>query len=117
MKILPLIVAASTVLSAPAWAESDVEIMSFFNGNNLLEMCTGSRAMCTGYVAGVSDLASVQNLIKDSKLTQGICQPPEVTTGQITDIVIKYLQETPAERHGAASILVVLALTKAFPCR
>ena len=45
------------------------------------------------------------------------CIPHEVTRGQVVDVVRKYLEERPAERHHEAIILVVKAMNLNFPCR
>jgi hypothetical protein len=42
--------------------------------------------------------------------------PHSVTNGQMIDIAVKYLKDRPEERHLSAAILVVEAMTKAFPC-
>lgn len=64
----------------------------------------------SGYVAGV---------IETSTLLQGdinICMPANVTIKQGIDVVKKYLQNTPEERHLGGSILIYSALLKAWPC-
>jgi hypothetical protein len=46
-----------------------------------------------------------------------VCIPSEATLAQVRDVVIRYLQEHPEERHYAASSLSLRALVLAFPCK
>lgn len=46
------------------------------------------------------------------------CFPKNVTTGQIVDVVVTYLERNPATRHLPVSqLLAPAALHDAFPCR
>jgi hypothetical protein len=67
---------------------------------------------CMGYVVGIADALGAGNEINGFSA----CFPEEVTTGQIRDIAIAFLQEHPELRHYAASGLVASALEEAFPC-
>lgn len=46
-----------------------------------------------------------------------ICMPTGVTMGQTVDVVKKWLQNSPENRHMDAAFLVLIALRKGFPCR
>ncbi len=59
---------------------------------------------CTGLVYGIS------------KASPYVCPDDEVTTGQETRVVLRYLQEHPEELHLDNAVLVERALAKAFPC-
>jgi hypothetical protein len=87
------------------------------NGNDLLLTCTeNSKRMdgmshgdfasgyCLGFVEGVSLSSS------------DICAPEDVTAGQGTRVVLKYLQDHPEQLHEGSAILVRKALSIAFPC-
>lgn len=79
-------------------------------GNSLYEYCdrgaeTFFEGVCAGYIIGVIDSA-----------TSGACLPQKVPIRQLIDVVHKYLQDAPRERHFVGALLVSLALMEAFPC-
>ena len=81
-------------------------------GNNLYGFCKKSelsllRAMCLGYVTGVTD--ALENL-------SAFCIPQGATREQVTDAATLYLRDHPETRHLPASELVTAALKEKFPC-
>ena len=86
---------------------------TFLNGNKLKTHCVQKdgffdNGFCMGYIIGVADNRSFY-----------ICSPGGsggVTGAQYTDIVKKYLNDNPAQLHRDADVLVLDALTQAFPC-
>lgn len=60
-----------------------------------------------GYVTGVVD--SLDGIY--------FCPPLNVTKGQLTDIVAKYINKNPEMRNKLGSDLVVNALSPVFPCK
>ncbi len=116
-------------LSVPLAAQADN-----MTGNDLLTFCeaTDSEAQtgyCVGYVSGVIEgmkwgiaaplLASGKNAAEADSMGNtllGFCLPADATLGQYRDVVMLYLRNNPAERHGSARIQVQLALQAAFPC-
>ena len=65
-----------------------------------------------GYVEGVAD-----TLAADEYLTGwNACLVGGLTDVQLRDVVVKFLEGHPEERHFAAAALVAQALAKAFPC-
>ena len=89
---------------------------TFRTGNDLYEDCTkhGSvgEIFCLGYVAGVVDQLEIR---RGPKFPDG-CIPRTVTKGQMKDVVLQYLQSNPETRDITASLLVSLAVAKAWPC-
>lgn len=84
----------------------------FYSGNELKEQCnktTGSynRGICHGYVSAVIDIGD--NIL--------FCLPGNVTLGQMSDLVIKYMNENPAQLHKSADSIAVSAISKDFPCK
>ncbi|SRR6266446_6244758 len=71
---------------------------------NEIEALDGMKAV--GYVLGVHD-------VYRGSLA---CGPSTATAGQLVDIVLKYLETYPEERHYNAASLVRNALMMAFPC-
>lgn len=82
----------------------------FYDGNKLLRELTGDtaeRLAALGYVAGVHD----------SHRTVSHCTPDNVTLGQLTEMVVQFLQANPNIRHETADVLVSGMLQQVFPCR
>lgn len=84
--------------------------VQFDSGNKLKENCESAQgtyrnALCMGYIIGVADANATS-----------ICSPLGVTKGQYESIVKKYLNDNPALLHKDADILVMGALSLAFPC-
>ena len=97
------LIAALALVCAPALAE-------FKDGNRLLSQLntgTGSDYMnALGYITGVADvLYGVTH-----------CAPPNVTAGQITDMVRNYLDNFPATRHLSADRHIHHVLKSTWPC-
>lgn len=49
------------------------------------------------------------------KLT-AVCMPDEATTGQIADVVLKYMKENPEQRADKAGWIIIRALIRAWGC-
>jgi len=119
-----------SIAAVPAVAEVD-------NGKTLYAACSSLKneptvqsGYCVGYFTGVWEgmklgIAlpimieggqSAAELEGMSNQLLRVCMPPEVERGQMIDVVIKYLDNNPAERHGPARMLTWLALLEAFPC-
>jgi hypothetical protein len=102
-----LIAAALVVASL----SSPVQAMT---GNELKRNCgdTGAKyGLCVGFVVGVVD-----GVLIDSPPDSIICVPDGVSHGQMKDIVLKYMNDNPANLHFPAALLVFFALGEAFPC-
>ena len=87
----------------------------FVSGNQLLAL-RGDKGSVSLYVAGVMDRDSGYDALGGPSAGLSYCVPSEVTLRQATDVLIRYLDERPAERHKAAAYLVRAALIAAFPC-
>ncbi len=66
-------------------------------------------------IARITDTDSAQGAAFPERRRS--CIPENVTNGQVSDVVIKYLRDHPEERHILAAILVVKAMAEAFPCK
>ena len=102
MKRIPaLALAALAVGSAQAEFDSGNELLQRMNSESSIE-----RNAAIGYVMGVADVY------------QGVayCPPPEVTAGQLRDVVRNYLTNVPAERHLSGDVLVLRVLKAQWPC-
>ena len=89
-----------------------VAMANFETGNSLYAGLTShelvSRMVGLGYVKGVFD----------AHLGSSICIPDSgnITAGQVSDIVLRHLRNTPEHRNYPANYLVVSALSQVWPC-
>ncbi|MFY7926243.1 MAG: Rap1a/Tai family immunity protein [Aquidulcibacter sp.] len=97
-------------------------------GNELLAECRSreprSRGYCLGLIVGAAHAAGLVRMIAPQPIpgepdfsTLGGCTPDGVTFGQTRDIVVRFLEQSPAKRHEDFGFLVLEALQLAFPCR
>ena len=97
------LILSAMLLASTAHAE-------FRDGNKLLADINSSsvvdNAIVLGYVMGIADV------------TMGIahCGPPNVTSGQIRDMVNNYLNNKPTERTKTGDEIVIYVLRTAWPC-
>lgn len=98
----------SVLFSSPAWAD-------FETGNQLHSDCSSElfyeKGICIGYIMAIADVLGSSPLYGYST-----CIPSGVTAGQMRDVVQRWLNENPKERHYNADSLVAWALSDAFPC-
>jgi hypothetical protein len=90
----------------------------FDSGNDLLDDCSAKSGdnpvkagACLGYVTGVADVLGGGTVIDGIRACF-----VTATTGQLKDVVLRYLNEHPETRHLVAASLVARALSEAFPC-
>ena len=120
MKVLALLISLS--LSLPVYADA-----VFYNGNDLLSQCREhskflsdrehnayKAAACLAYMVSASDAHGAY--VAWERMPPYFCKPDGVTQGQLTDIVIKYLEANPEKLHLSAGGLVANALYAVFPC-
>jgi hypothetical protein len=110
------------VLAALAW--SSFSSAAYENGNGLYSNLMDYRSSNTknvvtasagvGYVIGVAD---VMNGRLDPNTDYKFCIPRNASKGQLIDVVVSYLEKSPADRHLAAWSLVQAAFYEAFPCK
>lgn len=96
------LILASVLVSCSVHAE-------FKDGNKLLAELSGNTSDYIhgiGYVMGVYDT------------TQGIthCPPANVTAGQVTDMVKRYMEVNPDIRHNTADRIIGVVLRRSWPC-
>ena len=85
------------------------------NWMNEAEAFKEGRPGASGYKAGRYDgyVMGVANTFNGSAW----CSRSGVTIGQMLDVVSKYLRDTPEKLDEDASVLILDALGKAFPCK
>jgi hypothetical protein len=113
-KLLLLSIAVLTVIGLwdiPAQAH-------FLDGNALLAECSvrqgemtyfQSDSECLGYIIGAYDAVT--------DTMNGICVPRGVKSGQVRDLVVRFLRTHPEQRHLPGWELVNNALVNAWPCK
>jgi hypothetical protein len=81
----------------------------FMSGNNLHAKMTGDfgeKMQALGFIQGVFDVY----------VSVTFCSPENVTAGQVSDMVKRYLDNNPSTRHKTAESLINQALKQAWPC-
>jgi hypothetical protein len=94
----------SSLLFIPCMASAE-----FMTGNNLHGKMTGDfgdKMQALGFIQGVFDVY----------VSVTFCSPENVTAGQVSDMVKRYLDNNPSTRHKTAESLINLALKQAWPC-
>jgi Ssp1 endopeptidase immunity protein Rap1a len=93
--------------------------VSTTTGNDLLDSCESKaefkQAFCLGYINGATDLDGMDGSVFPERRRS--CVAENVSNGQVRDVVVKYLRDHPEERHLLAAILIVKAMSQAFPCK
>jgi hypothetical protein len=93
-------------------------VASTYSGNDLLRDCSDRNdvspfSFCLGYINGIRDGVVFASVGLGAKPSFEISEKAEL--GQLKDVVTKYLNEHPEDRHLHAAVLVESALVKAFP--
>ena len=90
-----------------------------YSGNDLLRDCTNdnvraSQSFCVGFIAGAWAGALIEGSVYHPGKPNFVI-PNEANLSQLKDVVVKFLNEHPEQRHLPAGVLVLLALKEAFP--
>jgi Rap1a immunity proteins len=93
-------------------------VVSDIQGTELLRSCnmpfgTNGFQFCEAFIEGVRDGVVLAIELRDAKPI--IETPAEVKQERLKAAVLKYLNEHPEEQHKPAAVLVVAALSQAFP--
>ena len=91
---------------------------NMLDGNDPRDMEAMSEIMrCVGFLQGIGAvLGEMEASVNTTTADLGICMPDAASTGQITRVVVKYLEENPALLHLSQDTLAIAALVHAFPC-
>lgn len=106
------------------------------NGNNLLRGCSliirldeAQDSKLTseerreviywvGYMGGFLDFNVLNDSLSGSKNKAHFCPPTGgISPTQVARILYKFLTDKPNQLHSSARILILIALTEAFPCK
>ena len=106
---------AAMLVSGPTFGAVAAEhrgMLSWQTGDNLFDMClheqgTEQLAFCIGYLVAVAEVTAYD---------QDACISKEVTSTELHDVVVQYLEEHSSVSEAPAHVFVYLALVRAFPC-
>lgn len=88
----------------------------FLDGNEFYEKCNEDELFCIAYVIGNIDAVKLFQDLGSITHGRSFCIPGGVSAVQVTDVVRKFLEDTPQHRHLDASLLIARSLRVAFPC-
>ena len=88
-------------------------VQSYYDGNKLLDLCRRDEGLCVSYVVGVTD-GQLSAVVATSR-TRPYCIPLNSTSQQVKDVVVKFLNDHPEERHLLGSTVVAEALSQVWP--
>jgi hypothetical protein len=117
--ILALAVGLATLFTA---ASEGGAARFFYSGQDLHERCGAAsgmdRGLCVGYIQGVFDSGTDGPPNGGTEWPSGMtaCVPEGVTSGQLTEVVTKWLREHPEDWHFSANSLAANALMATWPC-
>src|SRR5688572_16951052 len=80
----------------------------------LLQVCDESRPACLTYVMGAID--GVVATLVASRRKNPLCVPASVTNQQVADAAAGYIRAHPEEAGKNAATVVIVALTRLYPC-
>lgn len=80
----------------------------FWSGQQLHDEIESSVAI--GFIMGVSDAIALSSEV------QPYCVPESGGSTQLTAVVRRYLETNPEKWHESAALVILRALTEAFPC-
>ena len=100
------------LISNPAIAAPSRDMLA--TGNDLVAACTSAKpleyGMCVGYISGVVD-----GFLVADRAT--VCIPAGLTRGQLRDVVVAGIADSPRDSAQEGYVVTLLALSRAFPCR
>lgn len=91
-------------------------VQGFKDGNELLRICTSrlpfESGICLGYLQGIADQMEAMRSANKARP----CLPAGVVGQQLTDVVVKYLQQNPVMRTEPGAHLATIAIGDAWGC-
>lgn len=116
MKIFSaLLFAIASLLVIPEARAADTLEKS---GNAYLEKCGPTAPEVGKLVCWVYVLGFVNGLAADAAASEhkNICVPLEAQSGQLSDVIISYLQSHPDRRHWPTYVLAYIAFRESYAC-
>jgi hypothetical protein len=66
-------------------------------------------------VRAAADMVRFWQYVQPEVMTA--CIPVQADAKQIVDVVMKYIRESPQDRHNAGAVIVAMAAMNAWPCK
>lgn len=116
-----LLIVAMVAISAFSGPMAGTALAGFLDGNDLHSLCSDSPVVAGYYVVGVIDNEVDQDraVTADGQVVltrEFLCIPDGVVGNQARDVVCRYLDENPEDRHWPASGLTYNAIRVVWPC-
>lgn len=118
---LGLTAALLALATAPGDYAAGPAMVGFFDAAKLSEACAAdvraidARAICLGYIAGVTDQLLAAQAARGGTAT--ICIPPDATAARVVGLVAVYAAWSAQSQGVSAAGFVEAALERAYPCR
>ena len=111
-----------TMILAAALLFAQMAFAGFYTGNDLKKWADASSRISQGTSFGsdghfASTLKGFIVGVADAQEGDLICVPTGTTVGQITAMVVKFVNDHPEAWNKDAGILVMYALVPDFPCK
>jgi hypothetical protein len=111
---------ALIIASGNTGAKADLsDTMNALSANFILQACEerptesdGLIGNCLGQIQMLYELAYIDGLSLDRKF----CPPTGATINQTRDVIVKYIEDRPEQKHLPFLFLALDAVKKAWPC-
>ena len=122
-----LIVGLAIYLTASIGAEQS-SIGAFLDGKKLIEFCEERNNKCTGYLMGFADTMTLTENMLDAfgnslgpdakRPLRLVCFPAGLSfdSTQLRRVWMKWAKDNPENLHKTASVLILIAFEKEWPC-
>jgi len=116
------VLASSQVKPSTPQKKRQAEAALIWSGNQIYDLCQHYKSDklrgslgpgCFMYIAGVTQTLVLND---DTETMSSPCPGKGVTDEQITDVVIKWMDDHPEKRDLPAPYIVMKSLNAAFPC-
>ena len=115
LSLLPVTSQANTGDGNEVLKQCSALVRTVDSGNSESDDLIGT-AYCAGLMMGITSTMTVWNTTREKAGMIKIWCPPDITSPQMARVVIKYMNEHPAELHQTGAYLVMSALQDAYPC-
>jgi hypothetical protein len=95
-------------------------VIKYPDASKMTDDESGKAIHCLGYLRGAMDVYGEWdefNTKRHGNNPSPVCLPINVTTNEIVMVVVKYLNDYPNKLHEDRSLLVLFALSDAYPCK
>lgn len=90
--------------------------LASLDGQNITASQENEAQECVGYLEGTFDTEAVIRATKGNDAPHNVCQPSEMTLGQLVRVFVKYSDAHPEMLHLPGALLLHNALVLSFPC-